>query len=116
MHTKQKFGLIGASQWNPTTGYTYIGVAVSAPRIFSNPSPEWEKYLGECHESLNCVAAHESVEIQEWSTAMAFEDGLTRITHHVHAVGEVKGATPTGSNGRWRRRETMSCSTFCHAL
>jgi hypothetical protein len=25
---------------------------------------------------------------------MAFEDGLTRITHHVHAVGEVKGATP----------------------
>jgi hypothetical protein len=39
-------------------------------------------------------AARESVEIQTWSTALAFEDGLTRITHHVHAVGEVTGVTP----------------------
>lgn len=93
-NTKQEFGLIGATQWNPTTGYTYIGVAVSVPRIFSNPSAGWDRYLGECGESLKCVAAQESVQIHTWSTALSFEDGLTRITHHVHAVGEVTGATP----------------------
>jgi hypothetical protein len=74
--------------------YPYIGVAVSAPRIFSSPSAEWDKYIAQCGDSLQCVAARESVEIQTWSTALAFEDGLTRITHHVHAVGEVTGVTP----------------------
>lgn len=92
---KQEFGLIGATQWNPTTGYTYIGVAVSVPRIFCNPSTEWDRYLAQCGESLECVAAQESVQIQTWSTALSVEDGLTRITHHVHAVGEVTGVTPS---------------------
>ena len=91
IHTKQKFGLIGATQWNPTTGSTYVGVSVSAPRIFSNHSAEWDKYLGECRASLNCVAARESVEIQTCSTDLAFEDGLTSITHHVHTLGEFTG-------------------------
>jgi hypothetical protein len=93
-HTKQQFGLIGVTQWDPRTGYTYVGVSVSAPRIFSNPSPEWDKYLGECGESLHRVAARESVEVQGWSTDLAFEDGLTRITHHVHALGELTGGAP----------------------
>jgi hypothetical protein len=93
-HTTQEFGLIGATQWDPRTGYTYVGVSVSAPRVFGNPSPEWEKYLGECGESLHRVAARESVAIQRWSANLAFEDGLTRIAHHVHAVGEVSGVTP----------------------
>ena len=91
---KQEFGLTGMTQWDSSTGATYVGVSISVPRIFHNPSPEWKQYLVECRKSLDRVAAQESIEIQEWSTNLTFEDGLTRITHHVFAYGELTGATP----------------------
>jgi hypothetical protein len=91
---KQEFGLTGMTQWDSSTGATYVGVSISVPRVFHNPSPEWKQYLVECRKCLDRVAAQESIEIQEWSTNLTFEDGLTRITHHVFAYGELTGATP----------------------
>jgi len=55
---------------------------------------EWDRYRAECGESLGRVAAEQSIEIQGWSTDLALEDGLSRITHHVHACGELTGEIP----------------------
>jgi hypothetical protein len=94
MHTKQEFVLTAATKWDRKADSTYVGVRISGPRVFTNPSPEWEKYLAECGESLDQVAAKESIEIQEWSTDLGCLDGLTEITHHVDTRGLLTGVKP----------------------
>lgn len=91
---KREFGFAFAIKPDRKADRTHIDVRITVPRVLEEPSPEWEKYLAECQESLDRAADKESIEILAWSTDLDFEDELAVISHHVTARGLLPGRIP----------------------